>query len=147
MELIPIVGVISSSVTVVLVVYFVAQARTRRVEARMQMQSKLIDRFGSAPELVEFLQSPAGRSFVTGVQAAPALLMRERLLHGFTRAIVLISLGLGFLGLTYYVGRFFAIPAVLLFSLGVGFLLATFVSYKLSGGMHVSELDADLTQP
>lgn len=147
MELIPIVGVISSSVMVVMVVYFVSQARTRRVEAQVQMQSKLIDRFGSAPELIDFLQSPAGRSFVTGVQTAPALLMRERLLNGFSRAIVLISLGLGFLGLTYYMGKVFAVPAALLFSLGIGFLLATFVSYKLSGRMHVGELDAGLTRP
>ena len=92
---IPIIGILSSSAMVVLVVYFVTRARQRRVEAQVEMQSKLIDRFGSAPELVSFLQSPAGRQFVTGVQSAPDVLTRERILSGFTRAIVLSSLGAG----------------------------------------------------
>jgi len=129
---IPIIGTISSTVMVVFVVYFVTKARQRRVEAQVQMQSRLIDRFGTAPELIEFLHSPAGREFVSGVQSAPARLTRERILSGFTRAIVLTMLGAGFLFLTFMHDEFFAIPAAILFSLGVGYLLATFVSYKLS---------------
>ncbi|MEA2462931.1 MAG: hypothetical protein QOJ98_678, partial [Acidobacteriota bacterium] len=89
MDLIPIIGMLSSSATVVLIVYFVTKGRQRRVEVQAEMQSRLIDRFGSAPELVEFLHSPAGRSFVTGVQGASAVLTRERLMSGFSRAIVL----------------------------------------------------------
>ena len=61
------------------------------------MQTKLIDRFGSAPELVSFLHSPAGRQFVTGVQSAPDVLTRERILSGFTRGVVLSTLGLAFM--------------------------------------------------
>ena len=129
---IPIIGTISSTVMVVFVVYFVTKARQRRVEAQVQMQSRLIDRFGTASELVEFLHSPAGREFVSGVQSAPAALTRERILSGFTRAIVLTTLGTGFLFLTILYEDFFAVPAAILFSLGVGYLLATLVSYKLS---------------
>lgn len=139
MEMIPIVGVMSSTVMVVMVVYFVTQARTRRVEAQVEMQGKLIDRFGSAPELIEFLQSPAGRSFVTGVQSAPGLLTRERLLTGFSRSIILTMLGVAFLGLAFFVDDDFAVPAAILFSLGLGYLIATFVSYKLSSRMHIGE--------
>ena len=145
-ELIPIAGILANAVVVMAVVYFVTQARARRVEAQAQMQGKLIDRFGSAPELIEFLQSPAGRSFVTGVQSAPALLLRERLLNGFSWAIVVTCLGLGFVVLTYYVSEHFAIPAAILFSLGIGFLLATFVSYRLSGRLQAGAPDND-TRP
>ena len=94
---IPIIGILASSTMVVLVVFFVTRGRQRRVEAQVEMQAKLIDRFGSAPELVSFLHSPAGRQFITGVQSAPDVLTRERILSGFTRAVVLSSLGLAFL--------------------------------------------------
>ena len=132
MEMIPIVGIISSSVTAVLIVYFITKARQRRVEAQAEMQSRLIDRFGSAPELVEFLHSPAGRSFVTGVQGASTILTRERLMSGFSRSIVLTMLGAAFLFLTFYIDDDWAIPAAIVLFLGIGYLIATYVSYKLS---------------
>jgi hypothetical protein len=132
MDVLPIIGMLSSSATVVLIVYFVTRARQRRVEAQVQMQSRLIDRFGSGPELVQFLHSPAGRSFVVGVESAPVALTRDRLVSGFTRAIVLTMLGAGFLFLTFYTDEGWAIPATIVFSLGLGYLVATFVSYKLA---------------
>ena len=79
MEWIPIVAIITNCAMVVLIVFFVARSRQRRFEVHAQVQQKLIDRFGSAPELIEFLQSPAGREFVTGVQSAPMVLARERI--------------------------------------------------------------------
>lgn len=129
---IPIVGIVFSSAMVVLVVFFVTRGRQRRVEAQVQMQARLIDRFGTAPELIEFLHSPAGRQFVSGVQSAPAALTRERILSGFTRSIVLTMLGAAFLFLTFMYENDFAVPAAILFSLGIGYFLATLVSYKLS---------------
>ena len=138
---IPIIGMLSSTAMVILVVWLVTRARQRKVEVQVEMQSKLIDRFGSAPELVQFLHSPAGKQFVSGVQVAPAILTRERILGGFTRSIVLTALGSAFLFLTFMYDRDFAVPAAILFSLGLGYLLATFVSYKLSGKFHIGEVN------
>jgi hypothetical protein len=138
---IPIVATVASSAMVVLVVYFVTRGRQRRTEAQVQMQIKLIDRFGTAPELVSFLHSPAGRQFVTGVQGAPDVLTRERILGGFTRAIVLSTLGLAFLFLTFLYERDWAVPAAIVFSLGIGYFLATLISYKLSGKVWAGELE------
>ena len=138
---IPIVGILASSSMVVLVVYFVTRGRQRRVEAQVEMQTKLIDRFGSAPELVSFLHSPAGRQFVTGVQGAPDVLTRERILGGFTRAVVLSSLGLAFLFLTFLDNNDWAVPAAIVFSLGIGYFLATLISYKLSAKVRAGELE------
>ena len=135
MEFIPIIGMLSSSAMVVLIVYFVSRARQRKAEFQAQVQTRLIDRFGSAPELIEFLQSPAGREFVSGVQSAPVNYARERILSGFSRAIVLSMLGLAFLTLTFFYEHDFAVPAAILFSLGIGYLIATFVSYRLSARM------------
>ncbi|MGZ5445141.1 MAG: hypothetical protein ACXW5U_15885 [Thermoanaerobaculia bacterium] len=136
MELIPILGILSSSTMVVLIVYFISRSRARRAEVQAEVQSRLIDRFGTAPELIEFLQSPAGRQFVSGVQSSTALLTRERILSGFSRAIILSMLGAAFLGLTFFYDDDFAVPASILFSLGVGYLIATFVSYRLSRHLH-----------
>ena len=136
MEWIPIISVISSSVMIVMIVYFVTRGKARRAEMQAEVQTRLIDRFGSAPELIDFLQSPAGRQFVHGVQSAPAMLTRERIMSGFTRAIVLSALGAAFLGLTFFYDNDFAVPASILFSLGIGYLLATFVSWRLSRNLH-----------
>ncbi|HEX8408460.1 MAG TPA: hypothetical protein VF883_06325 [Thermoanaerobaculia bacterium] len=132
---IPVIGMLSSTAMVVLIVYVVARSRQRRAELQAEVQTRLIDRFGSAPELINFLQSPAGQQFVNGVQSAPALMARERIMSGFTRAIVLSMLGAAFLALTFFYDDDFAVPAAILFSLGIGYLLATLVSYKLSSAM------------
>lgn len=73
---IPVIGMLTSTAMVVLIVYFVAKSRQRRAELQAEVQTRLIDRFGTAPELIEFLQSPAGQQFVSGVQSAPALMAR-----------------------------------------------------------------------
>jgi hypothetical protein len=135
MDIIPVTGIIASFTASVLIVYMVTKSRQRRMEVQAEMQTKLIERFGSAPEMVAFLQSPAGKEFVSGVQTAPAILVRERLLGGFTRAIVLTSLGVAFLFLTFYADDSFVIPAAILLSLGIGYLLATGLSYKLSANL------------
>lgn len=138
---IPIIAILSSSTMVILVVFFVTRGRQRRLEAQVEMQTKLIDRFGSAPELVSFLHSPAGRQFVTGVQSAPEVLTRERILSGFTRAVVLSMLGLAFLFLTFLYDEDWAVPASIVFALGIGYFLATLISYKLSGKLRAGELE------
>jgi hypothetical protein len=147
-EMIPIVALLSSSAMVVLVVYFVTRARQRRVEVQVEMQSRLIDRFGSAPEFVTFLHSPAGREFMMGTQNAPEVLTRDRVLSGFTRSIVLTMLGLAFLFLTFFFDRDWAVPAAIVFALGIGYFIATYVAYKFSrlrGGSHAMPDSGDLT--
>jgi hypothetical protein len=128
-------GMFTSTIMVVLIVYFVSRSKQRRAELQAEVQTKLIDRFGSAPELIDFLQSPAGRQFVSGVQGVPGAMARERIMSGFTRAIVLSMLGAAFLALTAFYEDDFAVPAAILFSLGIGYFLATLLSWRLSGGM------------
>jgi hypothetical protein len=141
-DMIPIFGIVSSSTMVVLIVYFVSRARARRAEVQAEVQTRLIDRFGSAPELIDFLQSPAGRQFVNGVQSAPALLARERILSGFSRAIVLSMLGAAFVILAAFYDNGFSVPAAIVSSLGLGYLIATFVSWRLSKHLDAAAADA-----
>lgn len=136
MEWIPIVGMLSSFGSAVLIVYFVTRARQRRVELQTEMQAKLVERFGSAPDLVTFLQSPAGREFVAGVQVAPINQTRERILRGLTASIVLTALGAGFIFLTFLEDRDFVIPGTIVLSLGIGYFVATIVSWRLSASLN-----------
>lgn len=136
MEVIPLAGILGSFSAAVLIVFFVSKTRQRRAELQAEVQSKLIDRFGSSPELIEFLKSSAGRQFVSGVHEAPSLLTRERILNGITRAIITTALGAAFLGLTFFYDDDFAVPAAILFCLGIGYLAAAIVSYRLSSKFH-----------
>lgn len=138
MELIPIFGIVCSFGAAVLIVFFVTRARQRNVELQAEMQSKLIERFGSAPEMINFLQSPAGREFVSGVRVAPINQTRERILGGFTRSIVLSALGAGFLLLTFLEEDAFVIPGTIVLSLGIGYFIATMVSWRLSSRLNES---------
>ncbi len=142
---IPIIGILASSALVVFVVYFVTLGRQRRVESQVSMQGKLIDRFGSAPELITFLHSPAGRQFISGVQSAPEVMTRERIISGFTRAVVLSCLGTAFLFLTFFVDDDWSVPAAIVLSLGIGYFLATFISYKLSGKVRAGEIEPSMS--
>jgi hypothetical protein len=130
--MIPIVGIVASFTAAILIVYFTSRSRQRRIEVQAEMQSKLIDRFGTAPELIAFLQSEPGQKFVTGVQTAPTLLMHDRIVGGFRRAVVLTMLGVGFLFLYFAADRDFLIPAVILLALGIGYLLAGVLSLKMT---------------
>jgi hypothetical protein len=139
--LMPIVGILASFTAAILIVYFTSRSRQRRIEVQAEMQAKLIDRFGTAPELIAFLQSEPGRQFANGVQMAPTLLMQDRVLAGFRRAVVLTVLGLGFLFLTYAADRDFLIPAVIILALGIGYLLAGLLSLKMTKSAQVPASD------
>lgn len=120
--------------TVAFAVWTSSRARTERARYQAEVQTKLIDRFSSAPELVEFLKTAEGRQFVGEIESGPRLLASDRILGGIRRGIVLALLGLGFLAVwlidTNNIG--FAIPGWILLALGIGYFVATYVSLRLS---------------
>jgi hypothetical protein len=70
---------------------------------------------------------------VAGVQSGPTALARERIMGGFTRAIVMTTLGIGFIAIAIIDDdSHWFIPALIVFSLGIGYLIATFVSWRMS---------------
>ena len=126
-----------SSIAIVAVVgvVFIAmfRAKQHRAELQAQVQAKLIERFQSAPELIDFLKSPTGQEFVSGVRVQQATVVTRRMLGSIRAAIFLAILGLGFLvlwPLTDEPG--FIYPGVILLALGTGFFVSTVVSLKLS---------------
>ena len=131
-ELIALVGMVTSFVFFFGVVFLLVRMRQRRYELRAQVQSKLIERFGTSQELVDFLQSPAGRQFVDGVQNEKVI-VHNRALSGIRKAIILSFLGLGLMAIwAMTTAHFVSWFGILFIALGVGYLVAAFVSMRLS---------------
>jgi len=132
-QIVALFGIVSGMVMTITVVWIVSRSRQRRLELQADVQNKLIERFSSAPELIDFLQSPTGREFVTGVQSAPAMLTRERIVTAVSRSIMLIFIGLCFVGMYWVIDvDGVLIPAVIFAILGVGYLVSAIASYQLS---------------
>jgi hypothetical protein len=117
---------------VVWIVWLSVSAKNRRMQAQTEVQTKLIERFGTSKEFIEFLQSPAGQRFVSGVEVTTALYARDRIIRGFGTGIVLSLLGLGFLALWLFASSGFVYPGFILLGLGLGFVGSALVSLKLS---------------
>ena len=119
--------------TFIAIFLIVSRTRQRRAELQAQVQTKLIERFGSAKEMVDFLHSQAGRDFVSGVQSGTRLVAGDKVLSGIRRSIVLSFAGIAFLalwGVTEETGL--AFPGFILLALGVGYFAASMVSMKMS---------------
>jgi hypothetical protein len=130
---IPTISIVGSFAVMIIVVLSVAQTRQRRAELQAQVQAKLIDRFSSAPELIDFLKSETGQQFVSGVKATQAAAVSRRMLGGIRASVFLAILGLGFLVLWPLANeQGFMFPGVILLALGAGFFVSTMVSVKLS---------------
>ena len=120
--LIPLLGVLMSFIIIGVVIVLVARSRQRRLEMQTEIQSKLIDKFGSTGELASFLQSDVGRQFVNGVQNAGQRHVHDRALSAVRVGIVFTALGIGFLVLWPLANaRGLVWPGVLLFVLGAAY--------------------------
>jgi hypothetical protein len=120
---------------VAIIITAFTRSQQRRSELQAEVQTKLIDRFGTAPELIDFLQSDAGHQFVEGFHNAPRYAAREKILSGLRRGIITTLLGAAFLAIfaaDIRDNRGFIYPGCIILALGLGFFLSTFVSMKLS---------------
>ena len=122
---------------VAFIVWAKAHSRAQQARYNADVQTKLIDRFGSGPEMIDFLKSPEGQQFATGISKLPKLAARDRVVGGFTRAIFLTFLGIAFLALegTNMENPGFLITGAILTALGLANLVSAIVSLKMSRSM------------
>jgi hypothetical protein len=141
-QLIAITGIVFSNLTFIALIFAWWKSRQRRLELQADVQSRLIDKFASNQEMVAFLQTPAGREFINGVQIGAVAQSREKILAGIRRAIVLMFIGAAFGVLWLMFPRVeigFAAPALFCFGLGAGNLVAAFVSLNVGRRLGVME--------
>ncbi len=131
------------------IVWAKAHSKAQQSRYSAEVQTKLIDRFGSGPEMIDFLKSPEGQQFATGISKLPRLAARDRVVGGFSRAIFLTFLGIAFLLLefTEMSNPGFLIAGAVLTALGLANLLSSFVSLKLSKRMGLVDGDDDAANP
>jgi hypothetical protein len=123
-------------VTIGWAVYLAADTakQQRRMKAQAELHGRLLDKFGSAQEVVAFLQTPSGAHFVdslSGDRDEPA----NGVLRSTHRGIILVIVAIGCLGLTRVYGfdnNPLLVVGVILLCLGIGFLVSAAVSHRLA---------------
>jgi hypothetical protein len=115
----------------------VVHARKQEKVARIQadMQTRLIEKFGSPQELVAYLESPAGQRFVES-----ATIERGnpygRILGALQAGVILLLAGGAFLATRNLMGNDgetgFIFIGTMAVALGAGFLISATLAYKLS---------------
>lgn len=114
--------------------------RTRRMRMIADFNKGLLDRFGSAKDFGEFVQTEAGARFMHDLAAEPISLgPHERILRAAQFAAVLTCLGVGLLVFVFFSPAFADKPratiqglGVISLALGIGFAVSALASYRLS---------------
>lgn len=101
------------------------------------MQKHLLERFASAQDFAQFIQSPAGQKYVAGFTDSVTS-PRNSILSSVRTGFVLMCMGMGFLAGGYGGWITFRIGWVS-FAVGVGFLISAAVSYFLAKKLGLKE--------
>ncbi|HEV7920683.1 MAG TPA: hypothetical protein VGR02_07820 [Thermoanaerobaculia bacterium] len=132
---IPIVTSIGCYIMITMIVMAIVRGKTERAKMHADVQAKMVERFGTAPEFIEYLRSAEGKAFMGAVEQTQQRSALDRVVSGFSKATVTAFLGLGFIVIYCFPDtRFegFLIAGVILLMLGLGFILSALVSLKLS---------------
>jgi hypothetical protein len=122
---------------IILTRWGLAHARFKREsEMQLQLHTRLIDKFGTPKELVEYLQSDAGRAFLTPAPVERATPYRK-VLASAQAGIVLTFVGGAVLFLRDVEGpgnamRSLTVLGGVTLALGLGFIASAVLAYALS---------------
>ena len=129
----PLLGMLLSFAMVIAIIVVVTRSRQRRMEMQYELQSKLIEKFGSTGELISFLQSETGQRFVNSVQSGTTKLARDKAASAVRIGIVFTALGAAFLALWAIMNiRGLAWPGVLFTMLGVAYFASSYATMRFS---------------
>lgn len=118
---------------VALMIWIVLNYRLKRERHRAEERDRLLNRFATGPEMVDFLSAPAGQKLLDGFAIQKGVAVRS-LAKTITAGMVLLCLGLAFLmiaGLDVIDEAPFEIPGVLTGMAGVGILVSAWISARL----------------
>lgn len=111
-----------------------ARRRGKLMKYQYDLQSKLLEKFNSTQELMEYLQGDAGQQFLVSATAEKAD-PRGKILGSIQTGLVLLTGGTAFMFLRNQIAEAeegFVFVGTLGVALGVGFLLSAGVAYYLS---------------
>lgn len=136
-SLFPMIGSVGFFLVVGWIIKVISNNRKASRMATMQadLQSKLLDKFGSTPELLDYLQSDAGKNFAELVPAERGPNPYDKILWSVQAGIVLLMAGLACMFLRGQISEGFegfTVLGALGIALGVGFLLSAAIAFLLS---------------
>lgn len=106
----------------------------RKLRHKSRLQNKMVDKFPTAQEFNDFLQSREGNKFLNFLKFN-GLAPREKILSSLSKGIILSMFGIALIILGQIFTeemKYFIAFGIVFTALGVGFLISTFISYKLS---------------
>ena len=120
---------------------YLAAAAFRRKQ-KNDMQRHMLEKFASAQDFAEFVQSPAGQKYVMSFSEAVTD-SRNTILNALRTGIILVFLGAGLTGANPGVGTYtkswLDVAGNVLILAGSGFLIAAFVSHVVARKMSKGE--------
>jgi hypothetical protein len=108
--------------------------RYKTTKLHAELQAKLLEKFGSGHELLDYVQSDAGKQFLESLSVEPKT-PYGRILGAAQVSVILILLSFAFLFLRGRVSgaeEGFLVFGTITLSLGVGFGLSAALSYYMS---------------
>ena len=105
---------------------------TLRRKQRNAMQQHVLDKFASAKDFADFVQSPAGQKYVMSF-ADTATSSKSAILNSVRTGVVLLFTGMGFAFANF--GNASLLPlriGIVLGCLGIGFLISAAISFWLA---------------
>jgi hypothetical protein len=142
--LIPILGIVGTFGVVVFVVWLRTRQRKAELEMRAQIYNRLLEKYGSAQELAEFLKTEEGRAFLRGLAMPPAR-RPATVLRWIRTGLILTFLGLACILLGWWPAceePDLMVPGVILTALGIAFLLGAGVTHWLGRRLDESETES-----
>jgi hypothetical protein len=136
-EIAPVFAMIGMFTMIVYLVRLTGDNRRKKDLAQKQfdLQNKLLEKFGSSQELVEYVKSDAGQTFLNVLPSEPPANPYARILSSVQWGIVLLTGGGACLVVRNMVTdgfEGFSVFGVFGAALGIGFLVSAVVAYILS---------------
>jgi hypothetical protein len=109
--------------------------RVKVARAQAEIQSKLLEKFGSSQELLAYMQTEAGQRFIQ-IEVEPVAATKgpqAKILSSIKVGTILACLGLGLLILSaIFKDEAPIVLGTLALAIGLGFLVSSGISFKLS---------------
>ena len=106
----------------------------RKMRHKSMLQGKIVDKFPTAQEFNDFLQSQEGNKFLNFLKFN-GLAPRAKILSSLSKGVILSTFGIALVIIGQIFTeemKYFNAFGIVIIALGVGFLISTFISYKLS---------------
>jgi purine-cytosine permease-like protein len=114
--------------------WILSRRRQERAREQVDIQRRILEKFGSAGEFVAFLESGAGRKFLAAV-SSEAGAQAHRIFGSIQKGAICTLIGVvGFCVVLFGHEDLepLAVPSGIVLAIGLGYLISAFASYRLS---------------